>query len=107
MASSRRERIEQLIRQEEDPEGTMLWLKEKLWEPGVCHGLDTSSPRRLWFDFCARFCSQRHFFSAHISLKVNDLSCLAILCIVAMHPQPSAVPCADRLALNRSMGDTS
>lgn len=51
MASSRRERIEQLadrveqlIRQEEDPEGTMLWLKEKLWEPDVCHGLDTTSP---------------------------------------------------------------
>lgn len=42
MASSRRERIEQLaerveqlIRQEEDPGGATLWLNEKLWEPEV------------------------------------------------------------------------
>ena len=38
------ERVEQLIHQEDDPDATMLWLKEILWEPGVCDGLDITSP---------------------------------------------------------------
>lgn len=40
-----------------------------------------SEPSRAWFDFCARFCSQRHFSSVGFLFKYNHLNRFALLCI--------------------------